>query len=140
MNDRLIWTLAGRNPDPRDIELVLLMTIYVAIVSILCYASLTVVQSRFVTYAEELMLTFETYLPCRSDSVPLFLYKITCSIVIILRRQCSKDWVCIFPPILYATRQQYLHLENWFYAGCIPTIPHYNTPLLFCSLNPGHGF
>ena len=62
MNDRLIRILTGRNPDPRDVELVLLMTIYVAIVSILCYASLTVVQSRFVTYAEELMFTFATYL------------------------------------------------------------------------------
>jgi len=52
MNDRLI----------RDVELVLLMTIYAVIVSILCYASLTVVQSRFVTYAEELMFTLMTYL------------------------------------------------------------------------------
>ena len=62
MNDRLIRILTGCNPDPRDVELVLFMTIYAIIVSILCYASLTVAQSRFVTYAEELMLTFETYL------------------------------------------------------------------------------
>ena len=52
MNDRLI----------RDVELILLMTTYVAIVSILCYASLTVAQSRLVTYAEELMFTLMTYL------------------------------------------------------------------------------
>ena len=62
MNDRLIRILTRRNPDPRDVELVLLMTIYVAIVSILYYAGLTIVQSRFVTYAEELMFTLMTYL------------------------------------------------------------------------------
>ena len=62
MNYRLTRILTGRDPDPRDVELVLLMTIYVAIVSTLCYASLTIVQSRFVTYAEELMFTLMTYL------------------------------------------------------------------------------
>jgi len=62
MNDRLIRILTGRNPDPRDVELVLLMTIYVTIVSILYYAGVTIVQSRIVTYAEELMFTFATYL------------------------------------------------------------------------------
>ena len=52
MNDRLI----------RDIELILLMILYVVLVSILCYASLNIGQSRFVTYAEELMFTQITYL------------------------------------------------------------------------------
>ena len=52
MNDRLA----------RDVELILLMTVYVAIVSILCYASLTISQARFVTYAEELMFKQMTYL------------------------------------------------------------------------------
>ena len=62
MNDRLIPILTGRNPDPRDVELILLITIYVTIVSILYYASIPIVQSRIVTYAEEIMFTFATYL------------------------------------------------------------------------------
>jgi len=62
MNDRLIRILTGHNPDPRDVELILLMTIYVATVSILYYASVTIVQSRIETYAKELMFTFAAYL------------------------------------------------------------------------------
>ena len=62
MNDRLIWILTCRNLDPRDIELVLLIAIYVAITSILYYTSVTIVQSRIIAYSEELMFTFATYL------------------------------------------------------------------------------
>jgi len=60
MNDKFIRILTSCNPDPRDVELILLMNIYVALVSILYYASITIVQSRIVTYAEELMFVFAT--------------------------------------------------------------------------------
>ena len=62
MNERLIRILACRNPDPRDIELVLLIAIYVAISLILYYTSVTIVQSRIIAYSEELMFTFATCL------------------------------------------------------------------------------
>ena len=52
MNNRLV----------RDIELILLIIAYVALTSIMCYASLNIGQSRFVTYAEELMFTQIKYL------------------------------------------------------------------------------
>ena len=46
----------------RDIELILLIIIYVALTSILCYVSLIIGQSRLVTSAEELMFTQIKYL------------------------------------------------------------------------------
>jgi len=52
MNDRLA----------RDIELILLIKIYVALTSLMCYVCLNIGQSRFVTYAEELMFTQIKYL------------------------------------------------------------------------------
>ena len=47
MNDRLA----------RDIELALLIIVYVALTSIMCYVSLIIGQSKLVTSAEELMFT-----------------------------------------------------------------------------------
>ena len=47
MNDRIA----------RDIELILLIIIYVALTSIMCYVSLVIGQSKLVTSAEELMFT-----------------------------------------------------------------------------------
>jgi len=52
MNDRLA----------RDVELILLVIMYVALTSIMCYVSLNIGQSRLVTYAEELMFTQIKYL------------------------------------------------------------------------------
>jgi len=52
MNDRLA----------RDIELVLLVIIYVALTSIMCYVSLILGRSKLVTSAEELMFTQIKYL------------------------------------------------------------------------------
>jgi hypothetical protein len=52
MNDRLV----------RDIELILLMLMYVALTSLMCYVSLNIGQSMLVTYAEELMFTQIKYL------------------------------------------------------------------------------
>ena len=52
MNDRLA----------RDIELILLIIMYVALTSLMCYVSLNIGQSRLVTYAEELMFTQIEYL------------------------------------------------------------------------------
>jgi hypothetical protein len=52
MNDRLV----------RDIELILLIIMYVALMSIMCYVSLIIGQSRLVTSAEELMFTQIKYL------------------------------------------------------------------------------
>ena len=46
----------------RDIELILLIIIYVALTSFMCYVSLNIGQSRFVTCAEELMFTQIKYL------------------------------------------------------------------------------
>ena len=62
MNYRLILILACRNPDPRDVELVLLRAIFVAFTSILYYAGLAIVESRIVVYSKELMFTYATYL------------------------------------------------------------------------------
>ena len=52
MNDRLV----------RDIELILLIIMYVTLTSLMCYVSLNIGQSRLVTYAEELMFTQIKYL------------------------------------------------------------------------------
>ena len=52
MNDKLV----------RDIELILLMLMYVALTSLMCYVSLNIGQSMLVTYAEELMFTQIKYL------------------------------------------------------------------------------
>ena len=52
MNNRLV----------RDIELILLIIVYVTLMSIMCYVSLTIGQSRLVTSAEELMFTQIKYL------------------------------------------------------------------------------
>jgi hypothetical protein len=52
MNNRLV----------RDIELILLIIMYVALTSLMCYVSLNIGQSRLVTYAEELMFTQIKYL------------------------------------------------------------------------------
>jgi len=61
MNDRLIRVLTCHNPDPRDVELVLLISVYDAITSILYYPSVAIVKSRIIVYSEELMFTFATY-------------------------------------------------------------------------------
>ena len=47
MNNRLV----------RDIELILLTIMYIALTSIMCYVSLILGQSKLVTSAEELMFT-----------------------------------------------------------------------------------
>ena len=52
MNNRLV----------RDIELILLIIMYVALMSIMCYVSLIIGQSKLVTSAEELMFTQIKYL------------------------------------------------------------------------------
>ena len=52
MNDRLA----------RDVELILLVIMYVALTSIMCYVSLILGQSKLVTSAEELMFTQIKYL------------------------------------------------------------------------------
>ena len=52
MNDRLA----------RDIELVLLIIVYVALTSTMCYVGLIIGQSKLVTSAEELMFTQIKYL------------------------------------------------------------------------------
>ena len=52
MNDRLA----------RDIELILLVIMYAALTSIMCYVSLILGQSKLVTSAEELMFTQIKYL------------------------------------------------------------------------------
>ena len=52
MNNRLV----------RDIELILLVIMYVALTSIMCYVSLILGQSKLVTSAEELMFTQIKYL------------------------------------------------------------------------------
>ena len=46
----------------RDIELILLIIMYVALTSLMCYVSLNIGQSKLVTYAEELMFTQIKYL------------------------------------------------------------------------------
>ena len=52
MNNRLV----------RDIELILLTIMYIALTSSMCYVSINIGQSRLVTYAEELMFTQIKYL------------------------------------------------------------------------------
>jgi len=52
MNDRLA----------RDVELTLLVIMYVALTSTMCYVSLILGQSKLVTSAEELMFTQIKYL------------------------------------------------------------------------------
>ena len=46
----------------RDIELILLIIMYVALTSIMCYVSLILGQSKLVISAEELMFTQKKYL------------------------------------------------------------------------------
>ena len=46
----------------RDVELILLVIMYVALTSILCYVSLILGQSKLVTSAEELMFTQIKYM------------------------------------------------------------------------------